>query len=211
MTNPDLITTFPIFGDKEKTVEDMLASYSCWLNDSNPKVYLTPEHIKELDKLMRMICKANYLFLKGQIIECNKLIYEIIYKQSPSYKPYKILQADVEETFFRMRESSSEFLFSKEEMFHIPFEERQKTSNQRYSLTGYPCLCLGKSIYVCWEELNRPKFENANIIRLKNLRKLNLIDLRMPIEINDISDYYRIPLIVASSIKVNNPKLSFQA
>lgn len=60
-------------------------------------------------------------------------------------------------SLFRVRESKEKYL-SKKDIFHIPFEHRYKVSNQRYSINGFPCLYLGSSIYVCWEELNRPNF-----------------------------------------------------
>ena len=60
-------------------------------------------------------------------------------------------------SLFRVRESKEKYLYP-EDIFHIPFEQRHKVSNQRYSINGFPCLYLGSSIYVCWEELNRPDF-----------------------------------------------------
>jgi len=42
------------------------------------------------------------------------------------------------------------------EMFHIPFELRDRVGTQRYSFPGLPCLYVGQSLYVCWEELGRP-------------------------------------------------------
>lgn len=45
-------------------------------------------------------------------------------------------------------------LFSRDEMFHIPFEKRYLVSIQRYSYPGHPCLYLGSSVNVCCEELD---------------------------------------------------------
>jgi hypothetical protein len=50
--------------------------------------------------------------------------------------------------------------------------------NQRYSINGMPCLYLGTSSYVCWEELGRPSFNDFWVSRFEvvnnQLRILNL-------------------------------------
>lgn len=64
------------------------------------------------------------------------------------------------------------------QMFHIPFNKRGLVQNQRYSINGMPCLYLGTSTYVCWEELERPDFNSFWISRFEvineNLKILNL-------------------------------------
>ncbi|MFD5854255.1 hypothetical protein ACFWGC_29525 [Cytobacillus pseudoceanisediminis] len=63
---------------------------------------------------------------------------------------------------FRMRNSNGKNHELKNgEMYHIPFEKRHLISTQRYSIPGLPCLYLGSSAYVCWEELERPLLENT--------------------------------------------------
>jgi hypothetical protein len=211
MTASKLIEKFPPFGYKDRSIEDVLCSYGGWITqNSESKKYLTKENIQEIDSLIRSILKANECFLTGQVAESYKIIYEILFSKTYSRNIYHSQKLDSNNIYYRMRSCKDEYLFSKEELFHIPFDQRQKTSNQRYSLTGYPCLYLGRSIYVCWEELNRPRFDNANIVGVKNLRELQLLDLRMPTEIKDANDLYRIPLIIACSINVQEPNLPFK-
>src|ERR1022692_486127 len=57
--------------------------------------------------------------------------------------------------------------FQKYQMFHIPFEEREKVTTQRFSVPGLPCLYLSNSTYVCWEELGRPDINKMQISRYK--------------------------------------------
>ena len=73
-------------------------------------------------------------------------------------------------SFFRIRESKEKYL-SPKDIFHIPFEHRYKVSNQRYSINGFPCLYLGSSIYVCWEELNRPNFGDLYVSAFRLVTK----------------------------------------
>jgi hypothetical protein len=65
------------------------------------------------------------------------------------------------------RESKPGTSFDKPGLFHIPFEERHKVKRQRYSIPGLPSLYLGGSLYVCWEELRRPKFESIHVARFE--------------------------------------------
>lgn len=63
---------------------------------------------------------------------------------------------------YRVRHTSSPSL-SKEELFHIPFEDRHKVATQRYSIPGLPCLYLSGSLYTCWEEMGRPPLHQLQI------------------------------------------------
>ncbi|GEM63388.1 hypothetical protein SF1_13700 [Sphingobacterium faecium NBRC 15299] len=72
------------------------------------------------------------------------------------YLPIQKMDLDTfNPTFYRLRISDSKTL-DIGQLFHIPFEIREKVSTQRYSIPGFPCLYLGDSIFVCWEELGRP-------------------------------------------------------
>lgn len=54
---------------------------------------------------------------------------------------------------------------TKGQLFHIPFDERDKVGPQRYSVPGLPCLYLGGSLYICWEELQRPDLHRLHVSR----------------------------------------------
>lgn len=69
--------------------------------------------------------------------------------------------------------------YSKQEMFHIPFESRHIVSTQRYSFPGLPCLYLGSSSEVCATEL-KEKTTDLAIARLiyhKNQEEHKILDL----------------------------------
>ncbi len=83
-------------------------------------------------------------------------------------------------SLFRIRESDSRYLL-RENIFHVPFEYRGFVRNQRFSINGYPCLYFGSSIYVCWEELNRPSFENMFVSKFRlNKHSAKILDLTFP-------------------------------
>lgn len=57
--------------------------------------------------------------------------------------------------------------FRREDLFHIPFEKRHLVGRQRYSIPGLPCLYLGSTLYVCWEEMGRPPFHSLYAARFR--------------------------------------------
>lgn len=81
---------------------------------------------------------------------------------------------------YRARENKTYDLFSREEVMHIPNHKRYLINNQRYSLSGYPCLYFGASIYVCWEELDRPNIDKFNVTCIRNEGLIQFADLTLP-------------------------------
>ncbi|WP_279204983.1 hypothetical protein [Obesumbacterium proteus] len=65
---------------------------------------------------------------------------------------------NAEKPLFRVRKSDTP-LTEREDIFHIPFTKRHNVNAQRYSVAGLPCLYLGSSLYVCWQEMNKPDFD----------------------------------------------------
>lgn len=114
-------------------------------------------------------------------------------------------------TLYRMRKGKYS---SPGELFHIPFEKRSKVSPERFSILGYPILYLGKSFYICWEELNRPDINNITVSLFKPKRHLNLVDLTFPVDVScpwmAYSFFIFYPLIMASMVRVKNPDDPFK-
>lgn len=114
-------------------------------------------------------------------------------------------------TLYRMREGKYS---SPGELFHIPFDKRSKVSPERFSILGYPILYLGKSLYICWEELNRPDISNITVSLFRPKQHLNLVDLTFPVDIScpwmAYSFFIFYPLIMASMVRVKNPNDPFK-
>ncbi len=82
-----------------------------------------------------------------------------------------------------MSNSSEEY--TKEGMFHVPFESRIKIETQRYSIAGLPCLYLGNSAYVCWLEMGKPNLDSLNMALIEkttNTDRLRILDLSLTAE-----------------------------
>lgn len=121
------------------------------------------------------------------------------------------------ENFYRIRVKGDNFPLSAADLFHIPFELRGKVSTQRFSIPGFPSLYLGRTLYVCWEELKRPQINHFQAVRLKNVKPLKILDLTPPAihELNERSlEVYQFfmlfPLIACCSVKVKNPEDTFK-
>ena len=142
---------------------------------------------KQLDDLLNS-------YLNGNIIAAINIAYHLLFK-------IKLSSIKSNTNFYRARDNNTGFLYTKEEMFHIPYELRHKVTNQRYSVSGLPCLYLGSSTYLCWEELERPDYLKCNFCLLRNYGPLWVFDLRIPPELSSIEDIYRVCLALASSLK----------
>ncbi len=153
-------------------------------------------------------------FLDGHFNSSRNIIYKTFFDiTNPQRIPLKAKVLQPQTPFFRMRASNSYDLYETREMFHIPFEKRNLASNQRYSISGYPCLYLGSSAYGCWEELHRPNLDLSNIVYIENIEPIRLINLSIPrLDLRTIGehDIYNIVLSLVCSLKVNNYDAPFK-
>lgn len=75
---------------------------------------------------------------------------------------------------YRCRKYTGRY-FSKEDLFHVPFEMRHIVSTNRYSIPGLPALYFGDSTYVCWEEFNRCKFRDLWFSKFQNVQDVRVL------------------------------------
>ena len=84
---------------------------------------------------------------------------------------------------YRMRPSKVEATsgtLSGKDLFHVPFEIRHRVQNQRYSIAGLPCLYLGSSTWICWEELGRPDLDRVFVSRFRIVEETKVLDFQFP-------------------------------
>lgn len=124
---------------------------------------------------------------------------------------YSLIQGAL---LYRMRTFEDKKDKTYKDMFHIPLNMRGIVKTQRYSMPGYPCLYLGKTIYACWEELQRPPIDSCMVSCIKVDSDMELLDLRFPSPINWISSFenylFLLPLIFVCSIVTKNPNDTFK-
>ncbi len=123
----------------------------------------------------------------------------------------------------------------RQDLFHVPFELRSRLRTQRYSIPGLPCLYMGSSIYVCWEELGRPDLQSVHISRLECMKATKLRIMTIGPTPARVLDHFREgnqtnnknidrmatnaalllaicwPIILACSLRVNDEGASFKS
>ena len=181
--------------------------------------------------------KTNYKKLVDGLIKCVEYYYEgfpekafsTLEETLTSNKIYEnILRnriIDSGSNFYRIRFSNSIKLFKRKEMFHIPFDLRSLVGTQRFSIPGFPSLYLGNNVYVCWEELGRPKINEFQAIKYTLNDSIRILDLTSFSKValkemvnkdenqipKELYDYFMtFPLILACSIKVANRNHAFK-
>ncbi|WP_319560278.1 hypothetical protein [Marispirochaeta sp.] len=78
---------------------------------------------------------------------------------------------------YRIRKINEIELIQAIDMFHIPFNERHKVTNQRYSINGFPCLYLGSSVLSCWIELGANANNRYAVSKFKIAENVEIFDL----------------------------------
>jgi len=121
----------------------------------------------------------------------------------------RIRKFETESDFYRIRIYKENFSLPSDQFFHIPYDMRGKVKTQRFSIPGFPSLYLGTTVYVCWEEMNRPSLNDFQAVRLRNTQEINVVDLSPPKGANLLpQDYYNFlmiwPLVFSSSVSVRN-------
>lgn len=194
-----------------KTMLDTLSEEI--ISSFQPELYLknlAGDWRSEIRNLCNTLIESYESFNKGLIGDCYTSVYNLLFTQNTPSELGIETSLRPRTHLFRMRDSHQHYLFDKNEMVHIPYNLRTRISNQRYSISGFPCLYLGSSLYVCWEELNRPDFGNANSALFINNKRLKLMDLRFPKQIDSKSSLSQFLLAACTSIKRSDATDSFK-
>lgn len=149
------------------------------------------------------------LFLSGCQAQAFESFYKL-FKENINSLRFTIIEKEC--CLYRMRVGCNEYdeFTSKEEMFHIPFQLNHLVANERYSMSGFPSLYLGSSVYVCWEEMRRPNIDYANIALFKTTHKVKVIDLSNKERYSFTKERFTDCLILACSLPVQHPEAPFK-
>lgn len=183
--------------------------------------YCLDEYSDNLDKTDDIPEKE---YIQDKVSQLSQGIKSVVwaYLHGQHYTAFKtlltLMEADIEllikrkanEAWYRMREIENAGRVTCKDMFHIPMHMRGLVKTQRYSSPGYPCLYLGKHILTCWEEMGKPHLDNSFVSRYLTEKEFWVLDMSV-VPFNDIDDdtlkvnfLCRVPLIIASMIKVKN-------
>lgn len=165
--------------------------------------------MKEAQGVCDRIMECLNLYSQANLVDCITKIREII--SHDSFCAFRVNEGSL---WYRSRMvEGRKRVFPAKEMFHVPFDLVRKIGNNRFSISGYPCLYLSNTIWACWEELNEPVMEDFCTSLVKTTKEIELLDLRFPnVQYNqDIeSVLYSLPLIIACSVEVEYPDAPFK-
>jgi hypothetical protein len=154
----------------------------------------------KIDKTQKEINQILSAFLRG-----NQ--QDALQKTHAMMKAMRFDKLGPGRALYKSRENGRLFHFTKDEMFHIPYDKRSLVGNQRFSLSGLPCLYLGGSSYICWEELGRKDFSTSNYCGYSLKDEINMFDMLLPTQITNPHQVRRIVLILACSLAANREQL----
>lgn len=163
----------------------------------------------EIQKVCDGIEECLDLYSHANLVDCIKKMREILSHES--FCAYRVKESSL---WYRSRmvEGRKRVLEAKE-MFHVPFELVRKIGNNRFSISGYPCLYLSNTIWACWEEMKEPAMEDFCTSLVKPTKDIELLDLRFPnTAYNQFVEnvLYTLPLIIACSVEVEYPEDPFK-
>ncbi len=187
-----------------KEIHDSITKL-CLAINSSVKSYFVGHPYEAYESIAKLLGKTN-----SKEDYCNKIL--------------KFHMLDKSQPLYRIRVAEPNESFSRYDMFHVPFELREKhVKTQRYSIPGLPCLYLSNSIYVTWAELDKPDMSRIHASMLVPSERNNciLIDIAHPNEIRkvygensyhlDLLDYIITwPLVFACSITTEEKNNNFK-
>lgn len=164
--------------DKLKTTGPLtswLHSNSSNIKDTNTRL------IKVLDEYLSGSAGKAYQEIE-QLFKLKYIEKSLVALKEPMNK-YQGQYPEIK-SLFRVRENINSTP-SRKDIFHIPFNKRNLVKNQRYSIAGVPCLYLGSSLYVCWQEMDQPDLNSLFLSHFKideNAGDVNILNFAFSLE-----------------------------
>jgi hypothetical protein len=166
---PGYWDTYP--GSFEQFLAEVFHNYQTTLAAITPSDYLSDRILREAN-VANDLCTEVTRCLGEYLLGHPPRAYDVLSKVLRSvercfkamYTPNNI--SGVLEFLYRIRSDTRPAL-APQDLFHVPFQLRHKVATFRYSIPGLPCLYLGGSAYVCWEECGCPPLNAVHVARFK--------------------------------------------
>ncbi|MBQ9637362.1 MAG: hypothetical protein IJV36_05650 [Prevotella sp.] len=196
-----------------KELTRLLELYRKLLNeyslDGTRSLYEEEYIYKYVKKQIFKLKKLFEYYSNGKIGDFDAISASILKTQAKNvtavaYFPTTTIEKD--SFWYRARKADLERKFVREEMYHIRFQKRGLVGIERFSLVGYPCLYLGKSLKCVDVETGNPAIKAVSCF--KTLRTIDMYDFTF-FSSNDRTDKRRLydnlltyPFKIAASIPV---------
>lgn len=143
------------------------------------------ESLRIIEEYRDSICNAILLYYEGRITAANSKVNELVkHSIDNRFALSSMVNSDAfrgvkgtELQLFRGRICKGGITYAAKDMLHIPFSLRGITKNNRFSISGLPCIYIGNTSYVCWLELGCPidgELAISPIIADDNIKIFNL-------------------------------------
>lgn len=208
-------TTFPNLSSMLTEVENYVLEYYDQIGDKefagfhsfgktgmDKKAGLRVALVKQIEELNHNIEGSTNPKLD---FDALKKLYEFFFDEKGNIKYERMItQVKTNQEFYRMRKAEGYRVYSRKEIFQIAGEDRQLTSKLRFSDDGHPCLYLGASLYIAWEEVRRASFDTVNFALFRNTRELRVLDLTVKNKCKCLTDFVMSYLCLLTSAKVED-------
>lgn len=158
------------------------------IGDVNDDLLNTTLNVSQTElffKNQQVVRKTLEAYFQGNIAEAYRILTEW-WENVKNNAPIYTIKTD--EVWYKIRDKEgrkSVKTFKDNEMFHIPFDKLGLVAPYRFSISGHPCLYLGRRLYTCWEEMDRPALHTFDAVGLKCQQDIKLVDLRLWRKEND--------------------------
>lgn len=167
-------------GSFEQFIGEMFSNYQTKLNAIAAVDYLS-NRVRTESTVAATLCVALEKCLSEYLLGHPPKAYGVLSRALLTVRNcfkamYTLTDVSPELThLYRIRKDTRPAL-SQNELFHVPFELQHKVAACRYSIPGLPCLYLGGSAYVCWEECGQPVLDEVHLARFRAAPTIQLLD-----------------------------------
>lgn len=170
--------------------------YECVINEGKKYINLISE-IEDLtvwgeDKIIGNLSKQHLLTVAKNYFQAVYKTLQCYLNEGNPHKAYNILdkyliKTENKSTFkpliyylefshlypqhYRIRPKEDKV--DLKDIFHVPFEIRHKINSNRYSIPGYPTLYLSNSVYIAYQELGAPDYDNLYVSKFMHTEWFN--------------------------------------
>lgn len=196
-----------------KDVKELLQAAYDFLNSQKKEVKFRDEYnatSKYYDSKKRDFEIIIESYSTGNIMDALKKLYDILVDTDANKLKLKIETLKKNTPLYRMRSQKGYKLYQRKEMFHIPKNMTYGVPNYRYSLNGFPCLYLGASLYVCWEETRRSDIDKVNYVKIAPTKDLQFITTTCPEKFENEDDVIQFFVFALCTKMADNDNDKFQ-
>lgn len=177
--------------------------------NNEESIFKTKDIIDRIRKYSKGIKKIFEYSSKGQLVEANKeanKLFAISANRESAEAWFPVVKVDKERFWFRSRKPDFDKVFSRRDLFHVPFELRGIIGPNRFSIPGFPCLYLGSTMECAREETG--ELAVSAISCFKNLAEIDAFDFSFfPLFDSHDENLYRYivsyPFKIAASIPLS--------